>query len=294
MIDDRRQRRLVARELQQLDAAARRRRVGVDQRDRVELVQQLVAGADRIVRPGDDQADAGQQPVEPLDHLVVGVDDQDLLPGGGGLIRHGATATYPVHAGFQTRLARLVWRPCTKLGHRRRPRRWTPSSTGRWRRRASWAPRTFTSNRGCRRSCASRASCARCSDVPPAVARVPAEPGDVAAERPAARDARAHRRRHRRARRPATARGSASTSPSTAAGIGLSLRLIPPEVAGPRQAGAARRGARAGSSPGAGPGAGRRRPGQRQDDHAGGAGRRHHRASAPATSSPSRTRSRSC
>ena len=63
-------------------------RVGVDQRDRVELVQQLVAGADRIVRAGDDHADAGQQPVQTLDHLVVGVDDQYFLPGGDGWIRH--------------------------------------------------------------------------------------------------------------------------------------------------------------------------------------------------------------
>ena len=53
--DDRRERRLVARELQQLDAAARRRRVGVDQRDREKLVQQLVAGAHRVVGPGDDR-----------------------------------------------------------------------------------------------------------------------------------------------------------------------------------------------------------------------------------------------
>ena len=40
------------------------------------------------MRAGDDHADARQQPVEPLDHLVVGVDDQYLLPGGDGWIRH--------------------------------------------------------------------------------------------------------------------------------------------------------------------------------------------------------------
>ncbi len=91
----RRQRRLVAGELQELDPPARGRRVGVDQRDGVKLVQQLVARPDRIVGPGDDQASLGQQPVEPLDDLVIGVDDQDLLPGGGGLVGHGADELTP-------------------------------------------------------------------------------------------------------------------------------------------------------------------------------------------------------
>jgi len=40
------------------------------------------------VGPGHDQPDLGQQAVETFDDLLVGVDDQNLLSGGGGLICH--------------------------------------------------------------------------------------------------------------------------------------------------------------------------------------------------------------
>jgi hypothetical protein len=78
--DDRRQRRLVAREVQELEPPTRRRRVDVQQSHGEELVQDLIARPHRIGRAGHDQPDAGQEPVQALDHLLVAVDDQDLLP----------------------------------------------------------------------------------------------------------------------------------------------------------------------------------------------------------------------
>ena len=124
------ERRLVARELQELDPPARRGCVGVDQRDRVELVQELIARPHRIVRAGHDQPDLGQQPVEALDDLLVGVDDQDLLSGGGGLIGHvGINLTWNARMGSRPHELVLL----TQLGDARGPPTWIRSSTERCR-----------------------------------------------------------------------------------------------------------------------------------------------------------------
>ena len=103
--DHRHQRRLVARELQQLEPAARRGRVDVEQRDREVFVQDLVARPPRIAGPGHGQPHARQQPVEPLHDLLVAVHDQDLLAGGGcgnvshskKLLRFGTVRESPAH-----------------------------------------------------------------------------------------------------------------------------------------------------------------------------------------------------
>ena len=243
--DHRGQRRLVAGELQELDPAARRGRVGVDQRDGVELVQQLVARAHRIVGPGHDQPDLGQQPVEPLDDLLVGVDDQDLLPGGGGLIGHVVlNLTWNPRSGSRPRRAGTLDAAWGSRG----PPTWIPSSTERCSRRAASAPRTFTSNRGWRRFLRIAGELRTLSDGPHPLPPLSREflhslgmsllndrrretlerTGDVIVAMATSNGGRqrAHLFHHR-------------------GGLSLSLRLIPPEVPALRQAGAARRDARA-------------------------------------------------
>ena len=123
---------------------------------------------------------------------------------------------------------------------------------------------------------ADRGGAAHAQRRPPAVARVPAQPGALAAQRPAPRDAGADGRRDRGAGHQQW--GAAARPPLPPPGW-AQPGAAPDPARGPcpRHARGAERGARADRA-GRGPGDRGRRAGAREDHHAGGPGRGFHLA----------------